>query len=146
MINAKPKPNTLVSIGIFLVIAYGVAIYTFIGMLDASDIGMMSYLLFYTSGPIAVVVTLKTAWGYKTVKISKERFNVKYPFRFKEVKFSGKELERWKVSSIKTLGGVYDEMELITKTGVKISLSRQEHSDYDKAYNYMIKKFKRIKK
>lgn len=146
MISAKPKANTLFSIGIFLSIAYGATIYFAIDISQSNDPEIFTYLLLYAIGSIAVAVTLKTLWGVKIVTINKEKFDVQYPFRFKKMKFSGKDLAYWSTESIKTYGGIYEEMILVTNEGKKISLSKQEHSDYDKTRQYMLKKFKRIQK
>lgn len=144
MIQARPKISTLFSISIFLIIAYAVFFYTLLG--QNGSYGIWSLIIIFSSGPIAIAVTLKTFWGVKLINITKEKFTIKYPFRFSERVFSGKDLDSWKLDKIKTYGGEYEELIWITKSGKKYSISKQEHTEYDKALNYTIKKFKRLKK
>lgn len=147
MIQSRPKISTLFSIGIFLLISYAVFIYVFLEILQSNTYNTWSFILMFTSGPIAIVVTLKTFLGIKLIKISKERFTFKYPFQFSRKKFVGKEIVSWELNKIKTYGGTYYE-ELIwhIKTGKKYAISKQEHTEFKKILNYMNKKFKKIKK
>jgi len=146
MIQSRPKVSTLFSIGVFLIIAYAVFIYAFLNISQNDSYNTWSLILTYTSGPIAIAITLKTFWGIKLIEISKEKFTIKYPFRFSVKKFTGKEIESWELDKIKTYGGAYEELIWYTKSGKKYSISKQEHTEYDKALNYMNKKFKRLKK
>jgi hypothetical protein len=144
MVNSKPKVGTLFSVGIFLAIAYSVFIYSLTTYLGAQIPNTLTIILLLTTGPIAVVITFKTLFGLKFMEINKEKFSVNYPFRFKKVKFSSKDLESWKIDEIKTFGGLYEELIWKTKTGKQYSISKQEHTDFDKAKSYMVKKFKKI--
>lgn len=144
MVNSKPKVSTLFSVGIFLVIAYGVFIYSLINYLNSEIPSTMTLILIIATGPIAIVITLKTLLGVKFIEINKEKFSVNYPFRFKKIKFSGKEIVSWKIDQIKTLGGLYEELIWKLKSGKQYSMSKQEHTEFDKARSYMAKKFKKL--
>ena len=146
MVKSKPKASTLFSVGVFLVIAYGVFFFSLHNYLFKNAVDTLNFILVVTSGPIAAVVTLKTLLGLKFIEISKEKFEVNHPVKFKKIKFTGKELEWWKIESIKTFGGGYEELIWKTKSGVECRMSRQEHTEYDKAKNYMLKKFKKLQK
>ncbi|MFT7034347.1 MAG: hypothetical protein ACJA2S_002861 [Cyclobacteriaceae bacterium] len=144
MVNSKPKVSTLFSVGIFLAIAYGVFIYSLINYLNSEIPSTITLVLIVATGPIAMVITLKTLLGVKFIEINKEKFSVNYPFRFKKIKFSGKEIASWKIDQIKTLGGLYEELIWKLKSGKQYSMSKQEHTEFDKARSYMIKKFKKL--
>lgn len=146
MIQSKPKVSTLFSIGVFLIIAYSVFIYAFLEIIERGTYETWLLVLIFTSGPIAVAVTLKTFWGIKFIEISKEKFAIKYPFRFTEKKFIGKDIASWKYDKTKTYGGEYEELTWNTKDGKQYTISKQEHTEYDKTLNYMIKKYKRLMK
>ena len=146
MINAKPKISTLFSVGVFLIIAYSVFIYSLVQYLNDPEPDMITMILIVTTGPIAIVITLKSLLGLKFMEISKEKFCLNYPFRFKKELFSGKDLAFWKIDKIKTFGGEYEELIWKTKSGKQYSISKQEQTEYDKARNYMIKKFKKLQK
>lgn len=144
MVNSKPKVSTLFSVGIFLAIAFGVFIYSLINFLNSEIPSTLTLILIIATGPIAMVITLKTLLGVKFIEINKEKFSVNYPFRFKKIKFSGKEIASWKIDQIKTLGGLYEELIWKLKSGKQYSISKQEHTEFDKARNYMTKKFKKL--
>ncbi len=145
MVKSKPKISTLFSIGVFLAIAYGVFGYSLVTYINTDSPSIVTMILIVATGPIALVVTLKTLLGIKHMEIAKEKFRIRYPFRFKQFSFTGKELEYWKVDKVKTYGGVYEELIWKTKSGQKMSISKQEHTDYDKALKYMSSKFKKLR-
>ncbi|WP_109831781.1 hypothetical protein [Reichenbachiella versicolor] len=144
MIVSKPNSSTLLSLSIFLAIAFGLFIYGMVSITSATDKFWWTVLI-YSSGPIGVMVTIKVLTGIKTMRIGKAKFEVKYPFRIKNVKFEGSDIQSWKHESIKTYGGQYDEITWILKSGKKVSLSKQENSDFDKTLKYMNSKFSKIK-
>ncbi|UXP30729.1 hypothetical protein N6H18_10230 [Reichenbachiella agarivorans] len=143
MIVSKPKISTLFSVSVFITIALGLFVYGILNINDAeSKIGW--YLLIYTSGPIGIVVLLKILMGVKIMKIAKEKFELNMPFQFKRLKFESKELEKWSHSSIKTMGGKYEEITWRLKSGKEFGLSKQENTEFDKVLRYMKKKLKKI--
>lgn len=146
MINARPKTSTLFSIIVFLIIVFGAFAYALMQFLSDTKGSMFILILMYSSGPIGIAVLLKTVWGIKIVKITKERFEIRYPFRLQKFRFTGKDIQSWHIETIKTFGGKYEEMTVNMNTNRKITLSKQEHTDYDKARKYMEKKFKKLKK
>lgn len=143
MIVSKPKISTLFSIVIFLTLAFGIFIYAFINVQQSTD-RLWWYIMIYTTGPIGLLVLLKVLLGIQIITIKKGKFNVRIPFKFKNVNFEGKDLENWNHSSLKTYGGEYEELKLKLKTGKEFSLSKQENTEYDKVLNYMNKKFKKL--
>ena len=146
MIHAKPKVSTLFSVGVFLILVFGLFAYSLSGFLESDKTSTLNTILVGSSGAIGLTIALKTLLGIKLMQIAKERFSLNYPFRFKKVKFTGKEIEYWKIDQIKTFGGMYEELLWKTKSGKEYSISKQEHTDFDKAKAYMLKKFKKIQK
>lgn len=146
MVYSKPKVTTLFSVVVFLVLAYGVCVYSVMEFMSVKEPSTVTIILIFTTGPIALIITLKTLFGIKYLEISKEKFCLNYPFRFKKVKFSGRDISYWKVDKIKTFGGIYEELVWQTKSGQNCSISRQEHTEFDKARNYMVKKFKKLQR
>jgi hypothetical protein len=98
------------------------------------------------SGALGFSILLKYLWNLKTISIGKEKFEISYPVRFKKVLLSGKQIVKWNEVKIKTWGGNYAELTIQFADGKKLNLSQQEHTDYDKTINYLIKKYKKLKK
>jgi len=145
MIVSKPKIGTLFSVGLFITLAFGVFIYSVIQVQSATN-RTWWYVLIYTSGPIGLMVLLKILFSLKTIKISKEKFEVKFPFKFTKYTFGGKEIDHWYHTSIKTYGGLYEELTIKLTSGKQLALSKQENTEYDKTLNYLKKKFKKLEK
>ncbi len=146
MIVVRPKINTLFSIGIFLIIVFslfGVMVNQYISYTQPP---LYISLLMAGSGALGFSILLKYLWNLKTISIGKERFEIHYPVRFKNVTHSGKNMVKWSEVKIKTWGGNYSELSVHFDDGKKINLSQQEHTDYDKTINYLIKKYKKLKK
>lgn len=145
MIVSKPKIGTLFSVGLFIIIAFSAFIYGLTQIQSASDRSWW-YLLIYTSGPIGFVVLVKILFSIKTIKVSKEKFDVRFPFKFSKYAFGIKEIDHWFHTAIKTYGGLYEELTIKLTSGKQLAISKQENTEYDKMLNYMKKKFKRLQK
>lgn len=143
MIVSKPKVGTLFSVGIFVVLAFSLFGYGISQAIQTDDRTLWMVLI-YTSGPIGLVVLIKVLMGLKFFRIGKEKFEIKFPFKFSSVRFDGKELAGWKHNAIKTYGGLYEEITWRLKSGKEYSLSKQENTEYDKALKYMRSKYKKI--
>ncbi|MEM8895588.1 MAG: hypothetical protein AAGC88_13485 [Bacteroidota bacterium] len=146
MIVVRPKVNTLFSIGVFLIL-----IFSFFGVMVNQYLSynrppLYVSLLMVTSGALGFAILLKYLWNLKTISIGKEKFEVKYPVRFRTVTYSGKQMTRWKEEKIKTWGGNYAELSIHFEADKKLDLSQQEHTDYDKTINYLTKKYRKLKK
>ena len=98
MIISKPKTGTLFSIFIFVSIAFSLFIYGLVAIQETND-RIWWLVLIYTSGPIGLVVLIKVLFGLKLIIISKEKFEIRFPFKFIRVKFDGKDLVGWEYSA-----------------------------------------------
>jgi hypothetical protein len=146
MIVIKPKINTLFSIGVFLILMFslfGVMVNQYVSYTRPP---LYITLLMVGSGALGFSILLKYLWNLKSISIGKEKFEIYYPIRFKRVLFSGKNIVKWNEVKLKTWGGNYSEITIHFTDGKKLNLSQQEHTDYDKTINYLIKKYKRLKK
>ncbi|MDW3209272.1 MAG: hypothetical protein R8N23_05360 [Reichenbachiella sp.] len=145
MIVSKPKIGTLFSVGLFIFIAFGLFIYGIVQIQSATD-RLWWFILIYTSGPIGLLVLLKILFSLKTIKVSKEKFEARFPFKFKKISFTGKDIDHWFHTSIKTYGGLYEELTIKLLSGKQLVMSKQENTEYDKTLNYLKKKFKKLEK
>jgi len=83
---------------------------------------------------------IKIIWGYKIVKVTKDRFEIKHPFRLSVKKFNLRQLLLWKETSIKTGSGYFKELSLHFENGYKTTLSFQENTNYNRIIAYLLKK------
>ena len=128
MIVARPKINTLLSIGIFVALCFGISGYMLSLILESGRTVWYQYAL--------VIVPL----GYKRVEIGKNRIGIQFPLRFKKVSFTLKEVKQWTEQKVKTAGGTFKELVILFDNGKKLTLSLQEHTNYLDAVKYLRKK------
>ena len=140
MIVSKPKTNTLISLGLFLTIAFSVIGITLKWILEQGSIVWYHYLVIIVLTPIALGVFLKTILGYKVVSIGKDQAKVDYPFRFSKLQYSFKDLKYWKETTIKTASGPFNQLEIHFENNKSIKLGKQENSNYVQVINYLKKK------
>ena len=139
MIVATPKPGTLFSLGLFILICLGLATYAYFGSNGVPS--MLEVVVIMFTLPLAFGILIKTLLGWKKIKVGKERIEVHYPFRAKSTSFSLKEVEQWKTVTIKTIGAKYQELSISYGTN-KLAISKQEYQSYDKIVSYLRKKIK----
>ncbi|MGL1887368.1 MAG: hypothetical protein OCD76_12715 [Reichenbachiella sp.] len=143
MIVSKPKINTLFSVSIFIVLAFAFSIYSFITIFNGNDQFLWKMLAF-GSGTIGVTVVVKILLGLKSLKVRKEKFEINMPCKFKKIRFTGKDINKWTHSAIKTYGGQYEELIWELSSGKKINISKQENTEFDKVLRYMKKKYSKL--
>ncbi|MEM9389296.1 MAG: hypothetical protein AAGA02_02410 [Bacteroidota bacterium] len=137
---AKPKINTLASIGIFIAICLGLSGYMLSRILKSDMIIWYQYAIVIVLGPLSLGLLAKTILGYKRVEIGKNRIIVQFPLRFKKSIFSIKEIKQWTEQKVKTAGSTFKELVVLFDNGKKLTLSLQEHTNYIETVKYLKKK------
>lgn len=128
MILSKPKRSTLFSLSLFLILAYGIGIWTALALPSSPAYW---YLIPIICLITAVVITLKVLWGYQIIQINGAQWKIKYLIRADHA-FYSKNIEWWKETEIKTAGGPYRELHIHTLDSVNVKVSLQEHTEYEK--------------
>lgn len=140
MIISKPKYSTLFSLVIFLAIAYGLVIFTLINFMSAEQKAVYQYAILILISPIAIGVTIKILYSYKTIKIGRGKLVIHYPFRFKSLDFKLRQIEKWEETIIKAGSNVIKELSITFEDQVQVKLTKQENSAYEEIINYLKKK------
>lgn len=136
MIVNKPKLGSLFSLTVFLVLIYSAIGYQLIHFRQA----IYQYILLIILTPIALGVTFKILWGFKTVRIEKGNFYVSFPFRFQKYTKNLSELKAWKQDNIQTKNGLYKQVKVEFEDGKHFTMSMQEYSNYERTLQYLKKK------
>ncbi|MBL3656622.1 hypothetical protein [Fulvivirga sediminis] len=139
MIVAKPKKGTLFSLGLFIVLAVGLATYITYTMLQGQPV-WYQYALVALLYPIGIGLAIKVVWGYKVITVGKNKISIKYPIRFQTVEYTLKQLISWKEAIVKTGTGTFKEVSIKFDNGKVLNLSYQEHTDYPQVIQYLKKK------
>jgi hypothetical protein len=140
MIVSKPKISTLISLGIFLALVFGVLIYNFLQYYASGYQSVLNLLLMAVLTPIGIGILIKILVGYRIIAIGKNKINIRFPLRFINYDVRLNEISKWKETRIKTFSSWYHELEIQSSSGKKIKLSKQEHTEYDRVLNYLGKK------
>lgn len=140
MIQSKPKRSTLISISIFLLIDVALIAATLNSINNSKVIYWYHYLFLAVLISIGLIVLLKVLWGYRITTIGKGRIEVRYPVKFSRLIYPIKDIREWKEETIKTPSGKYQQVEIYFLDKKKITLGRQEHTEYDSVLKYLIKK------
>lgn len=140
MIISKPKLSTLVSLGLFLMIAYGLGAWSILSLPKETPTPFYRYVLSAVILLVAITVTVKVLWGYRIVKLHKHRWRVSQLIKPGEKTFRSSDISWWEITSIKTRGGSYQQLQIRTQGGDSVKLSPQEHTEYHRILKYLQKK------
>ena len=135
MIISKPKNTTLFSLFLFLLLCYGAGILSIFFIPKAPAFW---YLIPIFCISTALVVSTKVLIGYRTLKIKGEHWSVKKLLGH-NFEFDTRDIVWWKVTEIKTAGGLYKEL-LVHCTAGEVKVSLQEHTDYLKIHKKVLQK------
>ena len=139
MIVSKPKFSTLFSLGAFLIIAYSLAIWSIITFPSTGNTPWYRYLLSGGVTLVALIVTLRVLGSYKTVKLNGDKWQVSYLLRPGKLRFKTSQVAWWKVTTINTKGGLYQELHVHTENHRNLKLSPQEHTSYNRILSHLEK-------
>ena len=137
MIVSKPKFSTLFSLGVFLILAYGLAIWSIIGW--PANAAWYRYLIAVILWIIAILVTVKVLGGYRTVKLRKDTWQISYLLFRKSRTLKTSDIDWWRLNEVDTKGGNYKELHLFG-LGIHIKVSPQEHTSFPQILSYVQKK------
>jgi hypothetical protein len=128
MIQSKPKTTTIFSLSLFLLIAYGVGIWSWFSI--PGDPGWWISLPIVCLA-VALLVTVKILLGYRVLSVNGDRWQVSKLIS-RDLRFTGKDIEWWREIAIKTAGGQYKQLHIHAGKGVDVKVSLQEHTEYQK--------------
>jgi hypothetical protein len=145
MIASKPKTSTAFSVGVFLLLSYGLLIYTLRGFIISDQPAIYQYIILLIISPIAIFVSFKFIKGLKYISIQKSQMEVRSFFGLIKKKYHLNELEKWEETIIKTTNGTFKELKFIFIPNAKVTVSNQEQTNYDKLFSYISKNYKNKK-
>lgn len=140
MIISKPRNSTLTSLGLFLLLIFGLAGATFISMKNSEVVYWYHYLFLIILLPAGIGLLIKIIISYKIISIGKGKIHVKYPARFSQKTHSINNIKQWQEVKIKTVSDIYKQLEIIFNDNNKLTLSKQEHTLYDQVLSYLHQK------
>lgn len=140
MIVSKPRTSTLTSLGLFLLLVFGLAGATIISMKNSEVDYWYHYLFLAVLLSAGIGLLIKMIVSYKIISIGKGKLNVNYPARFNQKSYSINNIKQWQEVRIKTISGLYQQLEILFNNNEKLTVSRQEHTFYDQIMSYLHQK------
>ena len=137
MIIVKPKPATLISIGMFIALSMAGGLYGLVQLINDVHARWYSYVLAIVLLPLGLGLFLRMLWNYKIIRIAKGKFDIHYPIRMKRSSFTIKDVHYWREETIKTASGTYRELQIFHAEKHKLDISMQEHTRYMEALKYL---------
>ncbi|MFP4091809.1 MAG: hypothetical protein ACLFUB_03290 [Cyclobacteriaceae bacterium] len=132
MIVSKPKTNTFFALGMFLLLIYAASIYLLYDILSVEEPSLWLIILFVLLLVIALVVSFKFLNSYQTVRLEKNRIEVRRVFGLSKSRLYFKELQFWKEETVKTSNGVFKQISAVFGNNKKFRLANQENDNYEK--------------
>ena len=141
MILSKPKKSTLFSLAVFLLLTYGIGVWS---AMNVPSSPVYWYLIPIICIVTALVVSIKVILGYQMIRIEGNNWVATNLYGRKN-QFKSSDIEWWEETEIKTGRSTFRELHIHSqKTDVKISF--QEHSNYTNIINFLKKKFPKKQK
>lgn len=141
MIISKPKNQTLFSLITFIIICFGIGIYTGYQIFVLGSNSFWTNLLFGIFTPLGLAVIIKIFSSYKTLYIGKEKLDVVHLWGISKKRYNLKDMLHWFETSIKTYNGIYKELTMHFPGKKKLKLTEQENQAYNQVKKYLKKKF-----
>ncbi len=139
MIVCKPKPAIQFVLFALLAVAYGIS-FLLIGYVAQGKQSIWLFGGLLISLVITILFTIRVLIGQKILLVDKGKITIKYLFR--TYSFDSQSITAWEEIEIKTFNNqVFKQIDLILGNQ-KVSVSQQEHTDYDKLLQFL----KKIKK
>lgn len=144
MIVSKPKSTAIISLGIFIIICFGLGSYALRAILNGVGVwyNYISAILFLT---IAIILLLRQMLSYKIIKVGDNMLKVSYLLRWQTKAYNIKDIEHWKEVVIKTKNAPFKQLE-IKFNGFLLKLTVQENTNYDQIRKYLKKRVSKKEK
>ncbi len=139
MIVSKPKFSTIFSLSAFLLIAYGLGLWSYLTLPSSGDVSTWRYILTGTIFAIALLVTIKILWSYQVLRLEREHWKITRLLR-SNTAFKTSDIAWWKITVIDTKGGKYQELQVQSTLGTTVKISPQEHTEYPRVLSHVQKK------
>ena len=139
MIVAKPKFNTFFALGVFLLLVYGVIAYMIYDIISSEAVSVWLYILLILVAGIALTVSIKFISSYKVIGLEKNRVDISMLFGLIRKRLYFKDLQGWSEERVKTSNGIFKQLSANFINKNSMSLSNQEHDNYDKVVGFFRK-------
>lgn len=145
MIVSKPKSNTSVALGIFLILIFVVFFFLLNSLVSSPDYFFLKLIFTPVVLIIALIVMSKLLGSLKAVFLGKDKIEVLFLITRKRILIPVKEVLGWKEEVVEMKNGDYREVQILYTSRKILKLSNKENTEYDRIIKFLKQKVK-IKK
>jgi hypothetical protein len=142
MLVSKPKRQTLVALGIFLVLVFCSFFMLFHSLLTSESYFIWKIVLAPIILVIGMIVLGKFIESFKTVTFDKNKLDVLYHFSRKKMRIQVKEILGWREEVVQTKSGDFREVKILMADKKILKLSNRENSNYERVITWLRNKIK----
>ncbi len=148
MIVSKPRANTLISFIFFLIITIAVLALNISSIVTTATPAWYNYATIALLAPVGLFVLYRIFIRYKIISAGNNGLEIRFPVMGRKRRYPIEEVVSWRENAVRTgKNSVYRELEVLFADQKKLTLGNQEHTEYDKLLQYLVKKAakKRVK-
>ncbi|MEP4531920.1 MAG: hypothetical protein ABJ004_02460 [Cyclobacteriaceae bacterium] len=142
MIVSKPKSNTTVALGVFLVLIFVVFFFLLNSLISVPDYFIFKLVLTPIVLVIGLIVLSKFLGSLKVVTLGKDKITVLYLITRMRISIDVSQVLGWREEVVKTKNGDFREVKILYTKKKILKLSNKENTEYDKVIQYLKKKVK----
>lgn len=142
MIVSKPKSNTSVALGLFLVLIFTTFFFLLNSLLTVPDYFILKLILSPIVLVIGLLVLSKFLNSLKVVSLGKEKMEVLFLITRVRLKIPVNEILGWREEVVKTRNSEFREVKILYGKKKILKLSNKENTEYDKVIQYLKQKVK----
>ncbi|MEO9477837.1 MAG: hypothetical protein ABJG41_20005 [Cyclobacteriaceae bacterium] len=142
MIVSKPKSNTTVALGVFLILIFVVFFFLLNSLISVPDYFIFKLVLTPIVLVIGLIVLSKFLGSLKVVTLGKDKITVLYLITRMRTSIDVSQVLGWREEVVKTKNGDFREVKILYTKKKILKLSNKENTEYDKVIQYLKKKVK----
>ncbi|MEP0365420.1 MAG: hypothetical protein ABJN36_08060 [Cyclobacteriaceae bacterium] len=142
MIVSKPKSNTTVALGVFLVLIFVVFFFLLNSLISVPDYFIFKLVLTPIVLVIGLIVLSKFLGSLKVVTLGKDKITVLYLITRMRISIDVSQVLGWREEVVKTKNGDFCEVKILYTKKKILKLSNKENTEYDKVIQYLKKRVK----
>lgn len=142
MIVSKPKSNTAIALGTFLVLVFVAFFFLLNSLITNPEFFILKLILTPILLVIGLIVMSKLLASLKAVFLGKDKIEVLYLISRVRVIIQVSDVLGWREEVVKTKNGDYKELKILYSKKKILKLSNKENTEYDRVIKYLKQKIK----
>jgi hypothetical protein len=141
LIISRPQRKSLFAFILVLLGGYALTIVNAIVLIRDPAPQWINYLIVVVLAPLSAIITYKTVFQYKVIRMGSGRIEVRYAVFMKDRSYALADVESWSEAVVKTgKSSAYRELVIRFTDQRKITMAWREYTEYEKMIQYLSQK------